>query len=106
MKFINLALLIASASAAVGTDCSSDKTVCASTECCGTAKPDKSVTDNPTGMTDKTICNTKDATAWTKEGQTPEKYTFSCNTDTAKKTGGIRLAAGASFVALASYYMA
>ena len=101
MKFVTAALLVATASAAVGTDCSADATKCAATECCGVGKKDTSKGDNQ-ATTDVTVCNTKDAKTYT-DSANAKFYTFTCNV---AKTGSARLAAGATFVALASYYMA
>mgnify|MGYP006999551784 CR=1 FL=1 len=106
MKFATLACIIATASAAVGTDCSSDKTKCASTECCGVGKKDTSVNDN-IATTDVTVCNTKDAKKFTDPTDNTKVYTFTCTVEsTAAKTGSSQLVTGTAMVLAAAYYMA
>ena len=56
MKFLTIAYLIATASAAVGEDCGPDGSngVCEDTECCGTATPD----EDSTAEEPVTVCQT------------------------------------------------
>ena len=104
MKIV-IALLVASASAAVGTDCKTNASACGSGECCGVGKKDTSINDNQ-ATTDVTVCNTDKATKYTDPTNAQKIYTFTCNAAVAAKSGAANLAVGASFVALASYYMA
>ena len=102
MKFATLVCLVGAASAAVGTDCSSNASVCATDECCGTGKKDTSVNDNQATV-DVTICNTKTATTYVVA---PRQYTFQCNVAAAAKTGAAQLAITGAAVLTAALYMA
>ena len=125
MKFATiLATVISLSQAADGTDCSSDKTVCASTECCGTATKDPNYTNGQTanwakdGVT-RTVCLNKDSKTWVETitaangnlyrdpNQSSGKagYTFACNVD-AKKTGASTLFASTAAILAAAVYMA
>ena len=103
MKFASIVCLIGAASATVGADCSSDKTVCASNECCGTGKKDTSVNDN-TASTDVTVCQVSGQTKYVKD---TKAYTFTCNTvSSTGSTGASQLALSGAAILAASYYMA
>lgn len=82
MKFLAIASLVATSSATIGADCSSNQSVCTGTECCGTATKDNDYTDNGTANLAKdgvvrSVCNTKTEKKWveTLTGTSQTYYT-------------------------------
>ena len=110
MKFAIIAALVATASAAVGTDCSKDGYAACEkdVECCGVATPD----DGSEATDPITVCQSTDEEEYVNEKNDAETYTFKCNDpaaapaaktdDTKKDKGSIRLAAGLATLAVAS----
>ena len=124
MKFATiLAVAISATQAADGTDCSSNASACAATECCGVATKDSTYTNGQTanwakdGVT-RTVCLDKTKTTWVEDitaangnlyrdpNQSSGKagYTFKCNT--VAKTGASTLVATTLAIVSAAVYMA
>ena len=102
MKFLAITALIATASAAVGEDCSADGSngVCEDTECCGTATPDE---DSIAGE-QVTVCQTDSLDAYANSENEEETYTFACN-DAAAEGGAEKLIASATLAIATAYLM-
>ena len=101
MKFLAIAALIATTSAAVGEDCGADGTqgVCEDTECCGTATPDED-----SDATDAiTICQTDSLEEYANSEAETETYTFACNT--AEEGNATKLIASATLAIASAYLM-
>ena len=77
MKFLALAALIATAQAAVGTDCAEDASVCEESECCGTATPDAE--NESTAEEPIQVCQTDTETEYINAEDEEQTYTFACN---------------------------
>ena len=92
MKFQYVAALIGSTLAAIGTDCKSSASVCASGECCGTATKDNAYTDGSTANWAKdgvvrTVCNTKTAKKWVETITTASATLYTSTTQSSGKAG-------------------
>ena len=97
MKFLALAALIATATAAVGDDCGPDGSngECEETECCGTATPDEDSAAEEAIQ----VCQTEELDTYVDADDEEMTYNFACD------DSALKLLASASIAMTAAYLM-